>query len=335
MIFVKREKRALSVLILAVTLVLSTVFAASAAQSFRLSNQLPPSHFLSEAAELFAAKVKEYSGGEVEIKLFHSAQLFKDTEVVEALQQGLVEMGLVPVNQWSGMIPAADIFGVPFVFADLASIERFLDSEAGALLDGAFNEKGCKVVFWMDYGFVQFLNSKRPLLAPADFKGLKIRTLSTGTADAVLALGGTPSALSSTEMYMALQRGTVDGSTTGAPAAYSRHLYEVQKYMTVCNYSAAQFALQANLKWWEDLSDATRDVLDRAGKDAASWIRAEMARSETEALTALREKGVEIVELDAEQRQSFVEATAPVRDGFVAGSGELGQRLMELAAQVQ
>jgi C4-dicarboxylate-binding protein DctP len=95
---------------------------AGAKTEFRLSNQFPASHHVSKGLVLFAAKVKEYSKGAVEVKIFDSAQLYKDTEIVEALQEGLIESGLVPVNKWSGMIPAADVFEVPFVFKDLTSI---------------------------------------------------------------------------------------------------------------------------------------------------------------------------------------------------------------------
>jgi len=123
--------------------------------------------------DLFAEKAKEYSKGEIEIKVLHSAQLFSDAEIVEALQNGLVELGVVPVNKWSSMIPAADIFEMPFVFADLSSPEKFFKAGGGKLLDEAFQEMGAKVVFWVDYGFVQFFNNVRPLRKPEDFKGLK------------------------------------------------------------------------------------------------------------------------------------------------------------------
>ena len=80
---------------------------------FRLSNQFPASHHISKGIILFANKVKEYSKGSIEVKDLDSAQLDKDTEIVEALQDGLIETGLVPVNKWSGMIPAADVFEMP------------------------------------------------------------------------------------------------------------------------------------------------------------------------------------------------------------------------------
>lgn len=321
-----------------VAAVLAGVFLAGgafASTEFRLSNQFPASHHVSKGLVLFAEKVAELSEGEMKVNVFDSAQLFKDTEVVEAVQEGLVEVALVPVNKWSGMIPAADVFEMPFVFSDLSSPKKFLDAGAGALLDEEFQKMGAKVVFWVDYGLVQFFNSKRALHVPDDFKGLKIRTFSSGTADTVAALGGTPVVISSSEMYMALQRGTVDGATTGMPAAVSRKIFEVQKYMTMANYTTAQFVVQANMEWWTGLSDEQRNILLKAGDEAATWIREAIADSELEAEKTIRDAGVEVTELTSEERDLFVKATEPVRSSFAGKTGELGKKLIEMALAVK
>jgi len=126
----QRLTRVLAIALVAGVTVASGAGAAWAKTEFRLSNQLPPSHHISKGLLLFAGKVKEYSKGAVEVKLFDSGQLFKDTEIVEGLQEGLVESGLVPVNKWSGMVPAADVFEMPFIYKDLTSIKKFIDAGA-------------------------------------------------------------------------------------------------------------------------------------------------------------------------------------------------------------
>ena len=298
---------------------------------FRLSNQLPPSHHISKGLVLFAGKVKEYSKGAVEVKLFDSAQLFKDTEIVEGLQEGLVESGLVPVNKWSGMIPAADVFEMPFIYKDLSSIKKFIDAGAGDLLDKEFQKRAVKTLFWVDYGYIQFFNNKRPLTKPDDFKGLTMRSFSSGDADTLKALGAAPTVMSSSEMYMALQRGTVDGATTGMPAAVSRKIQEVQKFMTEANYTTAQFVVQANLKWWEKLPQDQRDAILKAGREAEEWIRGAIAESEKEAEAAIRKAGVQIHQLTPEARPLFIKATEPVRQAFATKSGDLAKKLIDLA----
>ena len=106
---------------LTLKLVIATVLPAAVAMAaeYKLSNQFPPSHHISKGLAIFADKVKEYSQGKITIRIFDSAQLFKDTEIVEALQDGLVDIGLVATNKWGGMIPAADVFDVPFLFMGL------------------------------------------------------------------------------------------------------------------------------------------------------------------------------------------------------------------------
>jgi C4-dicarboxylate-binding protein DctP len=320
----------LAVAFLTAALVVGGGAAAWAVTEFRLSNQLPPSHHISKGLVVFAEKVKEYSKGTLEVKIFDSAQLYKDTEIVEAIQDGLVEAGLVPVNKWSGMIPAADVFEIPFLFKDLGSFKKFLDAGAGELLDKEFQKKDAKTLFWVDYGYIQFFNNKHPLTKPEDFKGLKMRTFSSGDAETLKALGAAPVVLSSSEMYLAMQRGTVDGGTTGMPAAVSRKLQEVEKYMTIANYTTAEFLVQANLKWWQKLPQDQKEAILKAGKDAEAWIRGAIAQSEAEAEKVIQKAGLEIYTLTPADRKAFIKATASTREAF-AKKSELCKKLVELA----
>jgi len=324
-----------AIALVAGVMVASGAGAAWAKTEFRLSNQLPPSHHISKGLLLFAGKVKEYSKGTVEVKLFDSGQLFKDTEIVEGLQEGLVESGLVPVNKWSGMVPAADVFEMPFIYKDLTSIKKFIDAGAGDLLDKEFQKRAVKTLFWVDYGYIQFFNNKRPLTKPEDFKGLTMRSFSSGDADTLKALGAAPTVMSSAEMYMALQRGTVDGATTGMPAAVSRKVHEVQKFMTEANYTTAQFVVQANLKWWEKLPQDQRDAILKAGREAEEWIRGAIAQSEKDAEAVIRKAGMQIHQLTPEARPLFIKATEPVRQAFATKSGELAKKLIDLALGIK
>lgn len=325
-------KRKFFAALLFVVLIFATMLPAVAATAaeYKLSNQFPPSHHISKGLAIFADKVKEYSQGRITIRIFDSAQLFKDTEIVEALQDGLVDIGLVATNKWGGMIPAADVFDVPFLFVGLDSPKKFLDEGAGEILDKEFVKFGVKNLFWVDYGFIQMWNSKRPLRTPADFAGLKMRSYSAGDSETLKALGAAPTLMSSSEMYMALQRGTVDGATTGMPAGVSRKVYEVQKYLTIANYSTAEFSVQSNLDWWMGLDAESQEVILRAGKDAEAWIREAIVDSEAEAEKAVRDAGLEVVVLTPEERAEFVKATQSVKEQFVKHAGEIGGQLIAL-----
>ena len=317
------------------TIVAASLFvlagAAFAATEFRISNQLPPSHHISKGIQLFAQKVAEYSKNAVTAKVFDSAQLFKDTEIVEALQDNTVEVGLVSVNKWSGMIPVADFFELPFVFKDLTSPKKFIEGGAGVIFDAEFQKKGVKDLFWVDYGYIQFFNSKRPLTKPEDFKGLTMRSFGSGDAETLTALGAAPTVMSSSEMYMGLQRGPVDGATTGMPAAVSRKIFEVQKYLTIANYTTAQFVMQANLEWWDSLKQDEKDAILKAGKEAEEWIRGAIAQSEADAEKVIRDAKLEVHTITDAERELFAKATEPVRAAFEKKTGDLGKKLLEIA----
>lgn len=304
--------------------------AANAAMTFKLSNQFPPNHHVSAGLRVFVDKVKEYSKGEMDVQVYDAGSLYRDAEIIKAIRNGSVEVGLVPVNKWSGLVPAVDIFDVPFTFKDLSSFKIFLD-EAAPLFDQAFAKYGVKVLFWVDYGYVQFFNSRHPIKTPEDFKGLTIRSFSAGDAETMKALGAAPTIISSSEMYMSLQRGTIDGANTGMPAAVSRKVIEVQKYMTLSNYSAAEFLVQANLNWFNNLKKDQQEVVMKASRDAEEYIRKEVGNAEAKAEETVRKAGIEVYVLTTADRAVFAKATEVVRQDFLKKSGELGQKFVDIA----
>lgn len=301
---------------------------------FTVSNQFPPSHHISKAIHVFADKVVELSGGKLKVNVADSGSLYNDSQILEAVQDGLVEVGLVGTYKWGGMVPAADVFDLPFLFVDLSSPEKFLNAGAADILDAEFNKKGVKNLFWVDYGFIQMWNNERPLHSPKDFEGLTMRSYSAGDSITLKALGAAPTQISSAEMYMAIQNGTVKGATTGMPAAVSRKIYEVSKYLTIANYSTAQFSVQANLDWWNGLDADSQKAILEAGKVAEKWLRGAVAESEGAAEKIVRDAGLEVNTLTADERAQMVAATKSVWDAYVARAGETGQKLVDLSHKV-
>lgn len=301
---------------------------------FTVSNQFPPSHHISKAIHVFADKVVELSGGKLKVNVADSGSLYNDSQILEAVQDGLVEVGLVGTYKWGGMVPAADVFDLPFLFVDLSSPEKFLNAGAADILDAEFNKKGVKNLFWVDYGFIQMWNNVRPLHSPKDFEGLTMRSYSAGDSITLTALGAAPTQISSAEMYMAIQNGTVKGATTGMPAAVSRKIYEVSKYLTIANYSTAQFSVQANLDWWNGLDADSQKAILEAGKVAEKWLRGAVAESEGAAEKIVRDAGLEVNTLTADERAQMVAATKSVWDAYVARAGETGQKLVDLSHKV-
>jgi len=324
-------RRFFGLLLLSVFVFCSMTSAASAKMSFKVSNQFPPSHNISKGLLVFAEKLKEHSNGEITAELFDSAQLFKDSEILEALQDNLVECGISTAVRWSGMVPEINILESPFLFKNFESIARFFESEGGKILEAEFEKRGIKNIAWLDNGFNQMFNNKRPLRVPEDFKGVTMRSFGSGDAETLKALGAGPTVMSSSEMYMALQRGTMDGATTTMDAAVSRKIIEVIKYATESNYSVSQIVLQVNKDWWDSLPQETREVISKAAKDTEIWVRNAIKTADDAAREKILAAGIEIYVPTEEDRKLLKEATESVRADFVKSTGELGRKLVEIA----
>ena len=192
----------------------------------------------------------------------------------DAIMTGGVDMGLNTVGRWATIIPAMEVFDVPFVFPGYEKVDSAIDGGMGKILEEEMAKKHVKVVYWADYGFVQYANNKKPIKKPEDFKGLKIRGYSELASETIKALGASPVTMGAGEVYMALQRGTIDGQSSGAPAMRDRKMYEVTKFLTVTNHASPEFVVAMN-----DKSFAERQILCQNERNTAESFHGSCQRS--------------------------------------------------------
>ena len=160
-----------------------------------------------------------------------------------------------------------EVFDVPFVFL-ATKIDQAIDGGMGRTLADELAKKHVKVVYWADYGFVQFANNKKPIQKPQDFEGLKIRGYSEIASETIKALRriardhGFCRSLS-----MAMQRGTIDGQSSGTSAMRDRKIYEVAKYLTVTNHASPEFILAMNDRSFAKMSKEQQEAFMEAAKE--------------------------------------------------------------------
>ncbi|WP_449620981.1 TRAP transporter substrate-binding protein [Robertmurraya sp. Marseille-Q9965] len=298
--------------------------------TIRLAYNLPQDHHISKGIEQFAKDVTEKSGGAVNVKVYPAGQLLSDKDMNESILTGGVEMGVNSSTLWASTVPAMGIFDVPYVFQDYEKAGEALKGEFGNKLKKAMEEKGAKVLMFADYGFGQFANNVRPLKSPADFKGLKIRSIGDIPSEMIKAYGASPVFMGGGEVYMALQRNTVDGATSGTTAMVQRKYDEVAKYLTINNYSYLEFILAVNIKFWNSLPEKTQELINEEAEETEEWIR-EQAKAEDESTAKqLEEKGMEVYVVPNEDLPEWKEAAKPAWDAFTKNSGDLGKELLDM-----
>ena len=310
----------------AATLALATT-TVTAATTIRVTLQLPETHSLGVNWKDFARIVSEKSGGELEVQLFPSAQLFKDKEVPGAVGSGAVEAGSSFLGRFAGSVPAVDVVSIPFIFSDEAHIRNAVapGSTMRAALDGAIlKETNNRVLWWQAFGRNIYLTNGSPILTPDDIKGKKVRTYGKVHGWTVQALGGAPTLMSGSKQFLAYQQGAVDVGMTGASAVKSRKLYEVMDHMTLTFDSAIEFVAVMNNDFYQGLSAQHRAIIDAAALEVEQKLRDEIYSQESAIVEEMRSK-MKVQDLAEAQRSQWVSATAGVVERFVEETGEVGK----------
>lgn len=301
--------------------------------TLKMATALPSSHPLVKAMDVLKDKANEKSKGSVTIQIYPAGQLYNDKNMNDAIISGGIDMGLNTVGRWATIVPAMDIFDVPFIFPSYEKVDKAIDSGLGEKLGNELMKKGVRPLIWADYGFVQYANNKKLVKTPADFDGLKIRGYSKYSAETIKAMGASSVTMGSSEVYMGIQRGTIDGQTSGTTAMRDRKMYEVHKYLTVTNHASPEFIVAINEKSYSKLNADQKKALDAAAIEVRDLIRANAKAEDLKALADLKAKGMEVYEVPENELQAWRDATKPVWDLFIKENGKFGQELIDICVK--
>lgn len=284
---------------------------ASAQTTLKMNISVPQNSHYGNAVDAFAREVEKRTGGRYKIQNFYSSALGAERESVEAVQLGTLDLTLTSTGPLPNFVPEIAILDIPFLFRDYAHARAVLDGPIGQELLTKFDAKGLKALAWGENGFRHMTNSKHPVNSPADLKGLKLRTMENPIhIQAYKGFGIIPTPMAISEVFTALQQGTVDGQENPISVIQGQKFDQVQKYLTLTGhvYSPAVFLMGKGA--WDGLSAADKQAFLDAAKEAVKVNRARIDEDERNGVAYLRSKGMQVVE-DVD-RSKFQEALAPV-----------------------
>ena len=278
------------------------------------------SHPYAQGADYFAKLVGEKSGGNMEVQVFPSSQLGSQKDMTEGLIYGTIDMVLTGTADLGQFQPKMSIFDLPFLFKDRAHAYKSLDT-VGMELGKDLEPKGMKLLGFMENGIRHLTNNVRPVKAPADMAGLKIRVMSNKIyIETIKSLGASPTPMAFGELYSAMQQGTVDGQENPSAHIYTKRFFEVQKYASMTAHAYAPEPVLISMITWGRLSDAQKAIIQEAATEAVAWQRELSTKEDNEYWDKIKATGkIEVVEVD---RAPFMEATQPVWKEF---AGTVGQ----------
>lgn len=326
-------------LAVAASLATCTGAAFAADVTIRLAHLNPEDPFQSHSGSMtsvFKSLVESASNGEIEVQLFANGQLGKDNEVIDQVSAGIVESTISSSGGVAQSYPPVGVFDIPFAFPNIGVASRVITKES------SFGEKfvadmesktGMKVLGLIDSGgFFAITNSKRPITSVADMDGLRIRTMTLPTHEAIISsLGGNPTPLPWAEVYTALQTGVADGQMNPVPIIAFAKFDEVQEYLSVTNHIITPYVWLMNQDFYDGLDDEHRTIVNWASEVATEAGRSmsRVIEASENGLPALAEKMKVNVVPPAEMEKFAAEAQPAVRDLIAEAYGDEGTDLLE------
>ncbi|WP_303968573.1 TRAP transporter substrate-binding protein [Sporosarcina ureae] len=262
-------------------------------------------HPVQDALLEFEKSLEEKSDGKFDVQVFPASQLGNATELLEQVRRGDATMGLGASTHFTQTTPELAIWESFFLFDDAEHARRVLDGKAGQETLKPLESMGITGLGYMEMGFRNFSNSKRPVEKVEDLKGLKIRGYNPIQIKAWEPLGVSLTNLSWSELFTSLQQNLIDGQESATTSFYTEKFYEAQEYYTLTKHIYTNYPWYINTEFLGKLSDEDRSLLESEVAAAIDKERELMAKNEEEMLEELPGLGVEVNELSMGERQKM------------------------------
>lgn len=280
------------------------------------------------AATKFQELVAERSDGKISVELFPNATLGDERTLLEGMQIGTVDMGVITNGPVSNFLEEMAVFEMPFLFPSAEKAYEVLDGPIGQELLDRLSEVNLKGLAYAERGFRNLTNSEHPVNTPADLKGLQVRVMENPVyIDTFRELGADAIPMAWTEALTAMQQGTIDGQENPVGVVYSFKLNETQTNMTMTRHAYAPAIFVMGMPVWNKLSDEAQEIVVQAAREAAAYERQLNAEQESVQLQELRDSGMTVI--DDADLSAFAAAVQPVYEKYGAKFGDYLPRIQE------
>jgi len=323
--------------LLVVSLMVAVAFVASATVSMAAPIVIKFSHVVAEntpkgqMATKFRDLVKERLGDKVVVEVFPNSQLFGDNNVLEAMLLGDVQLAAPSLSKFEKYTDSLQIFDLPFLFKNMAAVEKFQQGPVGQKMLSSMQKKGLIGLGYLHNGMKQ-LSASEPLRVPADAKDKKFRIMTSDVLAAQFeAVGAMPLKKPFSEVFTLLQTKAIDGQENTWSNIYSKKFYEVQPYITESNHGVLDYLVVTSAEFWTDLPDDIRAEVKKALDEAIAFGNQVSEKKAIEDRQKIIDsKRSEVIELTDAERQLWVEAMKPVWKQF---EDKIGKEYIEAAIQ--
>lgn len=289
--------------------------------TIQLAGITPPEHPLTLGGEKFKEIVEAKTDGKVKVEHYPNSQLGSIREQTEQVQLGTIQMAQTLLSTVTSFnAETLQVFEYPFLWPeDEDKIWEVLEGEAGELALTELEASKFKGFGFWAGGFKAMTNSGKPILAPSDLNGVKMRVIPSEILQKTYeAYGANPVPIEFAELYNALQQGVVNAQENPLETIMSNKYYEVQDHLSITNHGYQFYMIVANLDWFNGLSPELQEILIEAEEEARIYAKDLTRELAEKRIEEFKELGMEIHEISPEDRQKFVDLSLPLHAEFSA-----------------
>lgn len=299
--------------------------------TIRLAWYMPPHTAVDSQGVAVAKNIESLSKGKIKVETYAAGSLLKESNMAQGLGNNTANMGIMAMHWWAKYEPALEWDTIPFLVDDAGVLLKALHGKLGEDVNAHLNKHGVQVIGWGFYGYAEsYVNTKHAIKVPTDLKGLKMRSEGKLSAKFLVAQGATPVAVDSSEVYTALQRGSLNGAVSGLSSIISRKWYEVGHYITAIHYVPLVYPVQVNLSWWKGLTQEQRDTISKAVASTESVSVENIEKEFKQDIALAKKNGNEVYEPSQADLKQWKDAAGnQARKDFVASVGESGQQILD------
>ena len=302
----------------------STDIAESESITIRIAHNAPaneddPYHY---TANCFKQLIEERTNGAVKVQIFPGGQYGGEREMFEGVTLGTTDMAVMTSGNISQFSPAFLAVDLPFIFESSEVAWESLDGPAGQAIGDTLEDLGVIGLGWGENGFRHAFTNGRGITKAEDFAGMKIRSLENELhVESYKAWGANPTPLAWAEVTTGLQQGTIEGLDIPLGVANSQNFSDITEFVSLTSqFYNAQYVV-ANLAWFEGLKLELQETIRQAVLDACSRERQLIAENESKWLSNLESDGMNIINADELDFESFKTKVSDIYDQYAAKIG--------------
>lgn len=272
-----------------------------------------------QAYEMFADLVDERSEGRIEVELYPDSQLGGESEMIEAVQAGQIEMTAPSVGVLANFDDALQIFDFPFVFEETETAHEVLDGDFGTGVLDDLEGSGLKALGWGENGWRHIAMSGEPVTTPDQMEGVSLRTMEVPLHIAYWeSIGANPSPLAFPEVYTSLQQGVVEGAENPYELMHSAGWTEPADQVTDLGWVYDPEVILIGEDFFDELSEEDQQIIQESADEMIDELRSLKAGVGEEIRTDIEAEGGTVSDLSDEERQQWVDSAIPFYEEYAS-----------------